>query len=169
MLSEDLKPDIDRRFRTLADPTHTGVLGSSMGGICSFTLTWDHPEVFGLGASVSGAYLVEKENILNDLLKPYTGKPKAVKLYFDSGAKSFTDGDDGRANTASVVAELRRIGWKDGVNLRHFVDETPLTPEQLEPLKLTENKFKEAQVSQHNELYWRLRVWRPLEFLFPPE
>lgn len=168
-LISELKPDLDRRFRTLADPAHTGVLGSSMGGICSFTLAWDHPEVYGLVASVSGAYQVEKEFILNNVLRPYTGRPKAAKLYLDSGVKSFTDGDDGRANTVVVVAELRRIGWKEGVNLRHFVDEPPLTPEQLEPLKLAANKFKEAQVSQHNELYWRLRVWRPLEFLFPPE
>ena len=169
LLIEDLKPAIDRRFRTLADPAHTGVLGSSMGGICSFTLTWDHPEVFGLAASLSGAFQIEKKTFLEQVLKSHTDPPKPVKLYLDSGATSFNGGDDGRANTEAVVAELRRIGWRDDVNLRHFVDEPPLTPEQLAPLKLAENKFKEAQVSQHNELYWRLRVWRALEFLFPPE
>lgn len=166
-LTTELKPAIDRRFRTLADPAHTGVLGSSMGGIASLALAWDHPDVFGLAASMSGAYQVEKQNFLESALKPHTGPPKPLKLYFDCGVKSGTRGDDGRTNTAAVVAELRRIGWRDDVNLRYFLDEPPLTPAQLEPFKLAENKFKEAQTSQHNELYWRRRVWRPLEFLFP--
>lgn len=168
-LITELKPSIDRRFRTLAGPTHTGALGSSMGGICSLALAWDHPEVFGLAASLSGAFQVEQEAFLEQVLKSRAAPLKPVKLYLDSGATSFNGGDDGRANTEAVVAELRRIGWRDDKNLRHFVDEPPLTPEQLAPLKLAENKFKEAQFSQHNELYWRLRVWRALEFLFPPE
>lgn len=168
-LIEELKPSIDRRFRTVPGPEHTGVLGSSMGGIGSLALAWDHPEAFGLAASLSGAFQVEKKSFLEQVLKSHADPLKPVKLYLDSGATSFNGGDDGRANTGAVVAELRRIGWRDDVNLRHFVDAPPLTPEQLVPLKLAENKFKEAQVSQHNELYWRLRVWRALEFLFPPE
>lgn len=166
-LTKELKPAIDHRFRTLADPAHTGVLGSSMGGIGSLVLAWDHPEVFGLAASLSGAYQVEKRLFLESVLKPHSGPPKPMKLYFDCGTKFGANGDDGRVNTEAVVAELRRIGWQDDVNLRYFLDEHPLTPAQLEPLKLPADKFKEAQISQHNELYWRLRVWRPLEFLFP--
>ena len=166
-LTTELKPAIDRRFRTLAEPAHTGVLGSSMGGIVSLALAWDHPDVFGLAASMSGAYQVEKQHFLETVLRPYAGQPKPLKLYFDCGAKSGTNGDDGRPNTEAVIAELRRIGWREDVNLRYFLDEHPLTPAQLAPLKLADNKFKEAQASQHNELYWRLRVWRPLEFLFP--
>ncbi len=167
-LVKELKPAIDQRFRTLAGPAHTGVLGSSMGGVCSVALAWDHPETFGLAGSMSGAFQVEKQIILSGMLKAYTGQPVPVKFYFDCGVRSGNSGDDGRARTEAVVGELRRIGWRDGANLRHFVDEHPLTPAQLEPLRLPDNKFKEAQVSQHNELYWRLRVWRALEFLFPP-
>ncbi len=166
-LTTELKPAIDRRFRTLTDPAHTGVLGSSMGGICSFALAWDHPEVFGLAASMSGAYQIEQRCFLETVLKPHAGRPKPVRLYFDCGIQSGTSGDDGRANTERVVFELRRVGWQADVNLRYFLDEHPLTPVQLEPLKLADDKFKEAQINQHNELYWRLRVWRPLEFLFP--
>jgi len=100
------------------------------------------------------------------MLKPYNGPVKPVHLYLDSGATSGR-GDDGRAATEAVVAELIRIGWQRGMDLLHFVDEPPLTAGQLEPFGLPPDKFKEAQNAQHNELYWRLRVWRPLEFLFP--
>jgi hypothetical protein len=34
---------------------------------------------------------------------------------------------------------------------------------------LRRDKWREAQTSQHNEFYWRLRAWRALTFLFPPE
>jgi hypothetical protein len=49
----------------------------------------------------------------------------------------------------------------------HFLDAKPLTPSELEHTDLRRDKWKEAQTSQHNEFYWRLRVWRALAFLFP--
>ena len=183
-LINELKPAIDRRFRTLADPAHTGVLGSSLGGVCSLVLAWDHPDVFGLAASLSGAFQIEKKAVIEELKrtaapglgggdsglqpqpKPQPRPPKAVRFYLDCGAVS-DGGDDGRANTEAVVAELRRIGWKDGADLMYYLDARPLSPEQLEQLGVPTAKRAEAQVSQHNELYWRLRVDRPLEFLFP--
>ncbi|MGZ8920988.1 MAG: hypothetical protein ACXW3L_08390 [Limisphaerales bacterium] len=64
--------------------------------------------------------------------------------------------------------QLQRLRWKPGTNLLHHIDR-PLNAEQLKPFDLPNDKFSEAQRSQHNELYWRLRAWRPLTFLFPPE
>src|SRR5262249_54262727 len=46
-LLQELKPKIDAKYRTRPESAHTGVLGSSMGGICSLILAWEHPEVFG--------------------------------------------------------------------------------------------------------------------------
>jgi hypothetical protein len=64
---------------------------------------------------------------------------------------------------------LRRIGWKDGRNLQRYVDLRPLTDAELERTGLRQDKWAEARNSQHNEFYWRLRVWRALVFLFPPK
>jgi predicted alpha/beta superfamily hydrolase len=166
-LMRELKPFIDRKYRTLPDASHTGVMGSSLGGLCSAVLAWEHPEVFGNAASLSGAFSYDDKHFLDALLKNDKGPPKPVKFYFDSGSVDYTGGDDGRQMTAAVVAELRRIGWRE--NLRHYVDEHPLTPEQLAASGLRRDKWKEAQTSQHNEFYWRLRAWRALTFLFPPE
>lgn len=165
-LIEELKPHIDKKLRTKTGPTDTGIMGSSMGGISSLVLAWDHPEVFGNAASISGAYQVEKQIFIEKDLKRYSSERKPIRVYLDSGVVS-SGGDDGRANTDAVVNELLRIGWKKEDDLTHFVDEPPLTAERLKPFDLAADKFKEAQVSQHNEMYWRLRVWRALEFLFP--
>jgi hypothetical protein len=34
---------------------------------------------------------------------------------------------------------------------------------------LRQDKWDEARKSQHNEFYWRVRAWRALTFLFPPQ
>ena len=78
----------------------------------------------------------------------------------------FTGGDDGQELTAAVVEEFKRIGW--GKELMHYKDAKPLTLAELEKIGLRRDKWAEAQTSQHNEFYWRLRVWRALTFLFPP-
>jgi len=46
-LVNTLKPFIDSHFRTLAQPEHTGIAGSSLGGLISFYAGIKHPEVFG--------------------------------------------------------------------------------------------------------------------------
>jgi predicted alpha/beta superfamily hydrolase len=168
-LTKELKPLIDQEYRTLKSPRDTAILGSSMGGICSLALAWEHPRTFGALASLSGAFQVEKRYFLENVLKSYKGRLKPLRIYLDSGMIDFTGDDDGRRHTTAVAAELRRIGWKDGRNLSHFVDEHIYTPAELQKLGLPKHKWKEAQASQHNEFYWRERVWRALEFLFPPE
>lgn len=163
-LIQELKPKIDAQYRTRPGPADTGVMGSSMGGICSVALAWRHPEVFGRAASLSGAFQAET-NFVKDILRPYQGKPKPARFYLDSGVVDFMGGDDGRKQTEAVVAELRRIGW--GNELKHYVDAQPLTLPELEKTGLRRDKWAEAQTSQHNEFYWRLRSWRALTFLFP--
>jgi enterochelin esterase-like enzyme len=165
-LITELKPRIDREFCTLPDPANTAVMGSSMGGICSLVLAWEHPDIFGGAASLSGAFMVEQTNFLDGVLKNFHGKPKPFRVYFDCGVVDFMGGDDGHALTEQVAAELRRIGWTDGLKL--FVDEKPPTLAELEKSGLRRDKWNEAQTSQHNEFYWRLRSWRALTFLFPP-
>ncbi len=164
-LIAELKPRIDRDYRTLPDPANICVMGSSMGGICSLVLVWERPDIFGGAASLSGAFMVEQTNFLYRVLKNYHGKPKPFRAYLDSGVVDFTGGDDGHALTEQVAAELRRINPADAVKL--FVDAKPLTPTELEQTGLRRDKWSEAQTSQHNEFYWRLRAWRALTFLFP--
>jgi predicted alpha/beta superfamily hydrolase len=164
-LMEELKPRVDREYRTQPEPANTGTMGSSLGGICSMALAWQHPEVFGRAASLSGAFQVERTNFLKQVLQTYHGKPKPVRLYLDSGMIDFTGGDDGCALTREVSKQFSRIGWK--IDLMHYIDTKPLTISELKRCDLRQDKWSEAQSSQHNEFYWRFRSWRALTFLFP--
>ena len=166
-LIEELKPKIDLEYRSRREAVNTGSMGSSMGGICSLALAWEHPEVFGQAASLSGAFQVERKFFLKNILSEYRGSRKRFRIYLDSGITDFSGGDDGRRDTDAIAAELRRIGWKDGKDLLHYVDAELLTEPDLERSGLRRDKWKETQISQHNELYWRMRAWRALTFLFP--
>jgi len=167
-LIQELKPEIDRTYRTQPGAGHTGVMGASMGGICSVALAWAFPKVLGLAASLSGSFQIERTFFLNNVLGGYHAKPKRFRIYLDSGTVDSSGDDDGRRHTAAVADELRRIGWKDGVDLMHFVDEAPLSEAGLAQAGLRLDKWDEARTSQHNEFYWRQRAWRALTFLYPP-
>src|SRR5208337_4291975 len=65
---EEIKPYIDAHFRTRPGPRHTGVMGSSLGGVVSFYMGWQWPAVFGNVASLSGTFS-HKDNLVERVLK----------------------------------------------------------------------------------------------------
>jgi len=152
-LIKELKPSIDREYRTRRGAADTAVMGSSLGGICSLAVVWENSKTFGLAASLSGAFQIEKRYFLEKVLRPYKRKPKPIRIYLDSGTIDYTGDDDGRRNTDAIAAELRRIGWKEDINLKHFVDLKPYSESELANIGLRQSKWKEAQGSQHNEFY----------------
>jgi len=168
-LTKELKPKIDREYRTLKSAANTAVMGSSMGGIGSLALAWEYPRTFGAAASLSGSFQIERTNFLARVLRLYDGRRKPFRAYLDSGTIDFTGDDDGRRYTDAVAAERRRIGWKDGKTLQHHTEKELLSEVDMEKAGLRRDKWAEARRSQHNEFYWRLRVWQALEFLFPSE
>src|ERR1035437_8872527 len=49
---KDLKPFIDKTYRTLPDRKNTATIGSSAGGLVSFMLVWEYNDVFSRAACV---------------------------------------------------------------------------------------------------------------------
>jgi len=80
-LVEKLKPLIDTKYRTLTDARHTAVMGSSLGGVVSFYLGWQWPDVFGQVGCLSSTF-----GYRDDLLDRVIAEPKRnIKFYLDSG------------------------------------------------------------------------------------
>ncbi|MBU0529865.1 histidine kinase [bacterium] len=63
-LIETVKPLIDSTYHTLADANNTAVMGSSMGGIISFHLAWEYPDIFSMAGCLSPAFLVDNNEIV---------------------------------------------------------------------------------------------------------
>jgi len=80
-LVEELKPWVDRHYRTLPGPEHTAVMGSSLGGVVSLHLGLRHPQVFGLVAALSSTF-----GFRDDLLeRVQRGCALPRRIYLDSG------------------------------------------------------------------------------------
>lgn len=52
-ITDTLKPIIDITFRTRPERDHTGIIGSSMGGLISLFALFERPEVFGFAGVMS--------------------------------------------------------------------------------------------------------------------
>lgn len=80
-LVHTLKPLIDAKYRTLSDAENTAAMGSSLGGVVSFYLGWEHSDVIGKVACLSSTFTYR-----DDLLERVASEAKRnVRIYLDSG------------------------------------------------------------------------------------
>lgn len=108
---EDLKPMLDARLRTLADPANTAVMGSSLGGVVSFFLGWHYPEVFGKAACLSSTF-----GYRDDLFERVASEPRRdVRFYIDSGWP-----EDNYENTTAMRDQLLASGYQFGRDVLYF-------------------------------------------------
>ncbi|MBA3879314.1 MULTISPECIES: alpha/beta hydrolase [Sphingomonas] len=120
-LVAELKPMIDKRYRTLPDPAHTMVAGSSMGGLISLYAITQYPSVFGAAACVSTHWplsnppLAEARRdeliaLWGRFLTDRLGPPNGRRIWFDHGDKTL-DQFYGPYQTA-VDRTLINVGWQ---------------------------------------------------------
>jgi len=60
-LAFELKPYIDQNFRTISDRSHTGIMGSDLGGLISLYTGLKHQNVFGKIGSFSPDYWINPQ------------------------------------------------------------------------------------------------------------
>jgi predicted alpha/beta superfamily hydrolase len=146
LLVEELKPFIDKTYRTKRDATHTGLGGSSLGGLVSMYLGVKYPNVFGRVAVVSPSVWWGKNYIVY-YVEALKRKP-SLRVWLDIGTKEGRNAEESQTTVdgARLLKQtLIKKGWKLGKDLKYF----------------------EAQGAEHNERAWAARFEQILEFLFP--
>ena len=110
-LIETVKPLIDAAFRTEPGREHTGLIGSSMGGLISLYGYFRYPEVFGLAGALSPALWYTRGAIYDFVAKaPFV----PGKIYLDNGS---------RENSASRMEQLLiEKGYQAGRDLLYVVE-----------------------------------------------
>jgi predicted alpha/beta superfamily hydrolase len=111
-LANTLKPHIDRHYRTLPDRQHTGVAGSSMGGVISLYAALKHPEVFGSAGVFSPALWVTPP--LFDVARTFDPSRPKPRLYFVSGVLEGTRPGAYVEAQQFMVAALASAGFRPG-------------------------------------------------------
>ena len=110
-----VKPYVDTHYRTQTDRAHTGILGSSMGGLISHFAMYEHADVFSKVGIFSPSYWIAPEAL--DMTRAHA-VPKNTRVYFYAGGR---EDDTMLSNMQDVVAALRRRGipatdWRVEVN-----------------------------------------------------
>ena len=109
--AKELKPHVDTKFRTLPDRNQTVVMGSSLGGVVSFHLAWQYPDLIGKAACMSSTFGYQddlRERVSREAKRPST-------FYLDSGWPH-----DNYEATRSMRALLLRRGYHSGIDLHYF-------------------------------------------------
>lgn len=125
---KNLKPEIDKKYRTKTNAKNTTIMGSSLGGLTSYYALLNYPEVFGKAGVFSPSFWFS-----NDEIKELTQSTKKIKskIYFLCGDN---EGDGG------MVEDLNKIEY--------------LINEKRCPC-LNLNKKVIVKGGQHNEKLWR--------------
>ncbi len=139
-LAEDLKPFIDRTYRTKKGPTDTGLGGSSLGGLISLHVGLKHDKTFGKLAILSPSVWWDGRTIVKTV-EALPRKPQ-TKIWLDMGTR---ESDDGLTDARALRDALLQKTWKLGEDLAYL----------------------EADGAGHNEASWAARVEPILRFLFP--
>ena len=137
-LTERLKPYVDGHFRTLSGPEHTGIGGSSLGGLISIYAGILYPRVYDRLLVFSPSLWVTPQIPfqLMKLSEKYRGR---IYLY------------GGEAESANMVPNMRRFQ-------EQLIEQTGAT--QLEI------RLEIDPLGQHNEARWGREFPRAVEWLF---
>lgn len=139
-VAEELKPFIDRTYRTRRDPANTAIGGSSFGGIMALHLALSRPDVFGKAAVVSPSVWWDDKVMVRRVKA--LGKRPNVRIWLDTGTD---EGVNAERDAAELHKALLGKGWADGRNLLFYLDKG----------------------AKHNEEAWAKRFGMILMFLFP--
>ena len=115
MLVEEIKPLIDREYRTLGDREHTGLGGSSMGGSVTLYLGIKYANVFGRLSVTSPAAFYDDEMIVH-YVKALPRKTNQ-QICMSAGAE---EPDLFLNSTRHLHQALLDKGWREGVDLSYL-------------------------------------------------
>jgi predicted alpha/beta superfamily hydrolase len=146
-LVDELKPLIDRIYRTLTGPEFTGVGGSSMGGLVSLHLCQWYPRAFGRCAALSPSLWWDRESFLRTI-EFEADWLRSCRIWLDMGGREGASQTGMKANlrrAAKLAARFTRLGLLAGRDFCYFED-----PD-----------------GTHDETAWGRRFADGLRFLFP--
>ncbi len=103
-----LKPDIDRRFRTLRDRGHTFIAGSSMGGLMTVYAVLEYNGVFSRGAALSPSLWVAPDRVAR-LIRGADVTPDTI-LYMDYGSRELGNHEVMAGQFARAATQLLNLG-----------------------------------------------------------
>lgn len=148
-IRDDVKPMIDKMYRTLPDRANTALMGSSFGGSFTLFTAKHYGATFSRFLSMSPALWWNQHCIFNLLTKPFSVTPDRIWMDmgdregFDDGATKFRNGVQELKQAHDLMVQNRIIAPRD---LAAYVDKGGI----------------------HHERSWGARLGQALKFLYRP-
>ena len=144
-LITEVKPFIDRTYRTLPDRADTAVAGSSLGGLISLYLGLKHGDVFGQVGVISPSLFWDNRSLLKEIQTDPSGI-KSERIWLDIGTAEgdASDQSENVADARALAAVLQGAGMVAGKDYRYL----------------------EVPGGKHNEAAWAARFDQVLTFFF---
>lgn len=142
MIVDELLPFLHAEYRLLPGRAHTGLGGSSLGGLVSLWMGLRRPDVFSKLAVLSPSVWWNHRYIVRYVDDVAAEAQPRPRIWLDAGER------EGRRTLADVEllhARLLRHGWQEGAELH----------------------FETIAGGTHDEASWAERVRPMLRFLFP--
>jgi predicted alpha/beta superfamily hydrolase len=138
-LIEELKPYIDRKYRTRPEAEFTGLGGSSLGALLTLSVGLWFPNVFTRLMVISPSVWWDDQVIVKMVEK--LDRKLLLKIWLDTGTH-----EPGWERARDLCGALVQKGW-------HLFDDL---------------EYHEIEGGDHSEASWSARVDPALRFLFPP-
>jgi alpha-glucosidase len=103
-VANEVVPEIDKRYRTIASREGRATLGASLGGITSLWIGLKYPEKFARLGGQSSSFWIDNERVVKELQKLDLNKTK-FRFYVDDGTLEGVD------DTRRVNVMLRGKGY----------------------------------------------------------
>ena len=113
-----LKPMIDSNYRTKPDAKNTITGGSSAGGLISFMLAWEYPNVFSKAICMSPAFKIMNIDYVKTVQS--TNKKKNVYFYIDNGGIGLES--QLQPGIDAMISALKEKGYAEGKNYSYTIN-----------------------------------------------
>ncbi|ACK65113.1 putative esterase [Rippkaea orientalis PCC 8801] len=174
-VAKSVKGFVDRNYRTLSDPDHSMVLGSSHGGLAAFYTATRHPDQFHLVAALSPSFWVGLDSIdslidpsFNQLSLGLFGSLKNTDLLIE-GSPALQDPD----NKLKIYLDWGLI--REGGEHNSFIEaRATVRGREMRDLLINEFGYQENKdlfvvedpIGQHSEESWSGRMESILPLFF---
>ena len=139
-LIEEVKPFVDLEYRALAGAEHTGIGGSSLGGLVSLYLGLKHANLFGRIAALSPS-VWWNQLVIHRFVESMHIEPRP-RIWLDIGTRE-------GPRIVHDVERFRDVLLQRGWRLEHDLH------------------YERIEGAEHNEAAWAKRVGPFLRFLYP--
>ncbi len=146
---KEVKPFIDKTYRTWPGREETGVAGSSLGGLISLHMAMEHADVFSKCGVISPALFWDDHHVLREIEKRGESLDN-TQIWLDMGTKegsTLPQFDRALKDTRRLAKLLKKNGLREGEDF----------------------KYVEVEGAVHNEGAWAERFGEVLVFLYGVE